>query len=297
MPTKLVVFSFAFLTVILLTAASAQVTKYPLQCTNMSFRDCAEFQDYWDHADLRKHNDCTFPPDAKACWDPSAFIIKACRQSPVGVNFIDTHDHLIRIFTRAYQAGEFGNYTNLMAAWEHLNGSTLYILYPIDHKAEIEADLARLNIPDAIWFAYLLVRYADNLSTLVKMVNDIAANVVACTDIEKKIPGFIDEVVGSTMRNRGMWLVEAHPNEPLQAQKIYEGSQELTISFSREACAGSPTPPSVLIESQRADGSRHSVQLQLGAPPQQVTGVKIVVRVIKKVSDWPRYSCATGKLS
>lgn len=94
--------------------AAAQSPRFSQTCTPLSFGDCVQFQDYWDHATMSRHYDCPFPSAAKQCWNSSAYIIKGCRASPLGLDFIAAHDIFSNLFRKAYASGEFKKAPALM---------------------------------------------------------------------------------------------------------------------------------------------------------------------------------------
>jgi hypothetical protein len=277
--------------------AQAPATRFSLSCSGSPPGDCVRFQDYWDHTNLSNWYDCAFPAQAKQCWPPNGYILKGCKQSPQSLDFIHAHDVTSALFRRAYKNGDFNAAPNLVHVWEHLNATLMHILYPIDNQKVIKADLAKLNLSDAIAFGTIAARYTSDFNDLLKTLSPIAINLLACTDIEKQIPNFVKAALSKVMLIGGVWFVETPQNEPTGEALVYEGSVDLHLSIIRDDCAGPASRPSVLVYGQTASGHSFSTQVSVGGPAVNVVGSSISVRLIKAPKDWTRYQCASGRLT
>jgi hypothetical protein len=266
-------------------------------CTGSPPTDCAAFQQYWDGANLSGWYDCAFPPQAKACWPASGYILKGCKQSPESLDFIQAHDVTSALFRKAYNNGDFNNAPNLVHVWEDLNATLMDILYPIQKKDLIRDDAAKLNLSDAIAFGTIAARYTADFNTLLKTLSPIAINLLACTDIEKQIPGFVRTALSKVMLIGGVWFVEAPQNEPTGEALIYEGHADIHLSVVRDNCAGPASTPSVLVQGQTANGRTFSTQVNIGGPPADVVGSSISVLLVRGANRWSHYECASGRLT
>jgi hypothetical protein len=246
--------------------------------------------------DLSKHYDCAFPPQAKQCWSSNAYIFKGCKQSPEPLNFIDAHDVTSALFRKAYKNGDFNDAPNLVHTWEDLNATLMDIIYPIGNEDLIRGDVAKLSLSDAIAFGAIAARYTADFNTLLKTLSPIAINLLACTDIEKRIPGFVRAALSKVMLIGGVWFVEGPQNEPFGDALIYDGPIDLNLKVIRDDCAGPASRPSVLVYGESANGHSFAKQISVGGPAADVVGRKISVKLIKSPKDWTRYECASGRL-
>ncbi|MEI9406881.1 hypothetical protein [Mesorhizobium argentiipisi] len=288
------VFAVGWLSCSPAVAASARFSQ---SCPALSFGDCAQFQYYWDHANMPDHYDCAFPAAAKQCWDPSAYVIKGCKASPIGLDFIAAHDAFSDLFRKAYAAGDFSSSSSLMFVWEDLNATLMDLLYPIQKRSTVEADIKALDLADAVTMAKIAVKYTRDANGLLRYLSTIAINLSACTDFERRIPGFTRKVLSQVMTLAGVWLVEGPVGDPVDTSLVYDGPIDVSFTFNRSDCGGSAARPSVLLQGQRKDGTSFSYKIDVGAAPVTFAGNHVEVTLIKKTSDWTRYLCATGTLS
>ncbi|WP_133239218.1 hypothetical protein [Microvirga sp. KLBC 81] len=171
------------------------------------------------------------------------------------------------------------------------------ITYPISNKTTIQDDVAKLNINDPVAFGAIAVRHTADVNDLLKTLSPIAINLLACTDIEKRIPGFVKAALSKVMLLGGVWFVEAPQNEPTANAVVYDGPVDLHLSIMRDDCAGPASRPSVLVSGNTEDGNNFSMQINVGDPPTDVTGSRISVQLIRGPKDWTRYQCAAGRLT
>ncbi|MER8763033.1 MULTISPECIES: hypothetical protein [unclassified Mesorhizobium] len=184
-----------------------------------------------------------------------------------------------------------------MYIWEDVDATLMDILYPISNRQQIEADVSALTLKDAIAIATIAVKYSSDFPPVLRILSTIAINVSACTDLERRIPGFVRTVLSQAMTLAGVWLVEGPVGDPVDTNLVYDGPVDMHFNAARADCGGSAARPTILFQGDRKDGTSFSYQLDVGGNPIAFTGNRVKVTLIKKTADWTRYLCAAGTIS